>query len=102
MQALTNLLSNACKHSPGGADVVVGAAAAAGGVRISVADRGPGIPEELRPRLFGRFEQASGTQGGTGLGLAISKALVEKMGGRIGCESEPGKGSTFWIELPRA
>jgi len=102
MQVLANLLSNAAKYSPKGAEVTLATALADGSVRISVADRGPGIPAEFRPRLFGRFEQANGTQGGTGLGLAISKALVERMGGRIGCDSEPGRGATFWFELPRA
>ena len=102
MQVLANLLSNAAKFSPAGGKVTVSSALAGERVRISVADRGPGIPAEFRPRLFGRFEQADGTQSGTGLGLAISKALVERMGGRIGCDSEPGRGATFWFELPRA
>jgi PAS domain S-box-containing protein len=102
MQALTNLLSNAAKHSPRGGDVIIAVADAGTSARISVSDRGPGIAPEFRARLFGRFEQADRAHGGTGLGLAIAKALVEKMGGRIGCDSEPGTGSTFWIELPKA
>ena len=100
MQVLTNLLSNAAKFSPRGADVALAAEARNGAVRLSVRDAGPGVPAELRPRLFGRFEQAEGAQGGSGLGLAISKSLVERMGGRIGCDSEPGRGATFWFELP--
>lgn len=102
MQVLANLLSNAAKYSPRGGEVTVTAADARNMVRVSVADKGPGIPADFRARLFGRFEQADGTQGGTGLGLAISKALIERMGGRIGCDSEPGRGATFWFELPRA
>ncbi len=102
MQVLANLLSNAAKFSPRGGEVTVASALAGARVRVAVADRGPGIPAEFRPRLFGRFEQADGTQSGTGLGLAISKALIERMGGRIGCDSEPGRGATFWFELPRA
>jgi signal transduction histidine kinase len=102
MQVITNLLSNAAKHSPRGADVRVACADAGRMLRISVADSGPGIPAEFRARLFGKFEQADSAQGGTGLGLAISKALVERMEGRIGCDSEPGQGATFWIELPKA
>ena len=100
-QVLTNLLSNAAKHSPRGGEVGVAVADAGAMVRISVSDQGPGIATEFRPRLFGKFEQADGAQGGTGLGLAISKALVERMQGRIGCDSEPGQGSIFWVELPR-
>ncbi len=102
MQVLTNLLSNAAKHSPSGGEVAVTLAEQGATMRISVSDHGPGIAPELRPRLFGKFEQARGAKGGSGLGLAISKALVERMQGRIGCDSEPGKGSTFWVELPRA
>jgi PAS domain S-box-containing protein len=106
MQVLANLLSNAAKHSPAGGEVTVRAQAAAGAeataVRVSVTDRGAGIAPAFRARLFGKFEQADRKRGGTGLGLAISKALVERMQGRIGCDSEPGRGSTFWIELPRA
>ncbi len=103
MQVLTNLLSNAAKHSPSGGEVAVALADQGATLRISVSDHGPGIAPELRPRLFGKFEQARGAKkGGTGLGLAISKALVERMQGRIGCDSEPGQGSTFWVELPRA
>jgi len=102
MQVLTNLLSNACKHSPQGAAVTLAAADAGSAQRISVSDSGPGIAAEFRARLFGKFEQADRAHGGTGLGLAISKALIERMGGRIGCDSEPGRGTTFWVELPKA
>lgn len=102
MQVLTNLLSNAAKHSPRGADVTLWAEAAGGFVRIAVTDRGAGIAPAFLPRLFGKFEQADRAHGGTGLGLAISKALVERMRGSIGCDSVPGKGSTFWVDLPEA
>jgi PAS domain S-box-containing protein len=102
MQVLANLLSNAAKFSPPEASVTIAAGDAGGMVRIAVGDRGPGIPPEFRARLFGKFEQADRKRGGTGLGLAISKALVERMQGRIGCDSEPGRGSTFWVELPKA
>ena len=101
MQVLTNLLSNAAKHSPRGGEVRLEAADAGRLARISVADRGPGIAPEFMPRLFGKFEQADRAHGGTGLGLAISKALIERMDGRIGCDSEAGRGSRFWVELPK-
>jgi signal transduction histidine kinase len=70
-----------------------------------VHDRGPGIPEAFRGRIFGRFAQADSTasreKGGTGLGLAICKRLIEMMQGKIGFDDRPGGGTTFWFELPR-
>jgi signal transduction histidine kinase len=73
-------------------------------VRVSVSDRGPGIPETFRARVFEKFAQAqpsaSGRREGTGLGLSISKAIVERLGGRIGFESQVGRGTTFHFELP--
>ncbi|MBI3268339.1 MAG: response regulator [Planctomycetes bacterium] len=104
-QVLLNLLSNAVKFTTAG-EVVVSVRPekrTEGDVlaRFEVRDTGPGIPAEARARLFERFSQADETIarrfGGTGLGLAISKRLVSLMGGEIGLESEPGKGSTFWF-----
>src|SRR5262245_58238620 len=102
LQVLSNLISNAAKFSPRGGEIRLAARADGERVVLSVADQGPGIPEEFKPRLFGRFEQASHGRGGTGLGLAICRSLVERMGGQIWCESEPGKGATFCAALPRA
>jgi PAS domain S-box-containing protein len=105
LQVMTNLLSNAAKFSPEGGvvDIVTGFSDA--GLRVAVQDRGPGIPEAFRSRMFGRFTQADSTtsrqKGGTGLGLAICKRLVELMHGRIGFEDRSGGGTTFWFELPR-
>ena len=77
-----------------------------GRVKISVTDRGSGVPEEFRSRIFRKFAQAdtpdSAKKGGTGLGLAISKALVEAMNGEIGYTSPTGAGATFYILLPVA
>ncbi|HYE98450.1 MAG TPA: ATP-binding protein [Planctomycetota bacterium] len=104
LQVLGNLLSNAVKFSPRGAGVLVSVRRREGGFRISVADRGPGIPESFRGRVFERFAQADGSdarqKGGTGLGLHICRVIVERHGGTIGFDSEPGLGTTFHVDLP--
>ena len=105
LQVMTNLLSNAAKFSPEGGAVEVTLEEKGTMLRLGVHDRGPGIPENFRSRIFGRFAQADSTtarqKGGTGLGLAISKRLVEMMQGKIGFDARPGGGTTFWFELPR-
>jgi PAS domain S-box-containing protein len=106
MQVMANLLSNAAKFSPEGGEVRVRVLREGARVRFEVVDQGRGIPEAFRPRVFERFAQADASdsreKGGTGLGLAIAKGLVERMGGTIGFESAPGRGTTFWFELPAA
>jgi two-component system sensor histidine kinase/response regulator len=105
-QVIANLLSNACKFSPKGESVTVAVTGAERRVRISVSDRGPGIPEAFRSHVFQKFAQAETAdtrlvQGkGTGLGLSISKAIMDALGGTIGFDSEAGRGSTFHVELP--
>ena len=104
-QILANLLSNAIKFSPKGERVTLAVSQGSGNsIRINVSDRGPGIPESFRNRIFQKFSQADSSdtraKGGTGLGLAITKELVEKMGGTVGFDSEEGRGATFWVELP--
>jgi PAS domain S-box-containing protein len=102
-QVLTNLLTNALKYSPDGADVTVRIAREANEARIAVVDRGAGIPPEAIPHLFERFYRVTGTAHmvqGLGLGLYISNRIVEAHGGRIEVESEPGRGSTFSVVLP--
>jgi len=104
-QVLYNFLSNAIKFSPAGEQIELAAQREnENAVRISVTDRGPGIETDKHQLIFEKFRQidASHTRmhSGTGLGLAISKELVAFLGGSIGVESGPGKGSTFWVILP--
>jgi signal transduction histidine kinase/ActR/RegA family two-component response regulator len=111
-QVLLNLLNNAVKFTETGGVILrvepAGREAGEDVLRFSVIDTGIGIAPRAINGLFQRFRQADGSIsrafGGTGLGLAISKQLVELMGGRIGVESELGRGSTFWFEthLPRS
>jgi two-component system sensor histidine kinase/response regulator len=109
-QVIANLVSNAIKFTAEG-EVVVRATSSpanegAALVRLEVSDTGIGIGPEALEQLFKPFSQADGSTtrkyGGTGLGLAISRQLIELMGGRVGAESEPGKGSSFWFELALA
>jgi PAS domain S-box-containing protein len=109
-QVLTNLVGNAIKFTSQGQITVsldiLNQTHDSLKLHASVSDTGQGIDADLLPKLFTPFVQAdtgiSRRHGGTGLGLSISKQLVELMGGRIGVISEPGKGSTFWFELPLA
>ncbi|PYQ53058.1 MAG: hypothetical protein DMF78_09890, partial [Acidobacteria bacterium] len=100
-QVLTNLVSNAIRHSKGGAAVSIAAERRADTIVVSVRDTGPGIgPEEL-PRIFDRFQKGPLSQG-SGLGLAIARNLVTAHGGEISADSAPGQGTTvaFTIPLP--
>jgi len=104
-QVVTNLLSNAAKFSPEGGVVNLTMEDRGDSVYVGISDRGPGIPENFRHRIFSRFAQADSAttrqKGGTGLGLSISRRLVELMGGKIGFADREGGGTTFWFEIPK-
>jgi signal transduction histidine kinase/CheY-like chemotaxis protein len=107
-QVLSNLISNAVKFTErGGVSLAIrrlGESAAQHQLRFEVKDSGIGIDARAQDRLFQAFSQADASTtrlyGGTGLGLAICRRIVTLMGGRIGVDSEPGRGSTFWFEVP--
>ena len=104
-RVLLNLLENAIKYSPEGGPVVLRIASGENGrLRLAVRDEGLGIPHAEQERIFEKFYRADPQlargAGGTGLGLYICRELVQRMGGEIALESEPGKGSTFTVELP--
>jgi len=103
-QVLINLLDNAAKYNKEGGEIRISAAAQDAGVRVSVADTGPGIPAAHLPRIFERFYRADKARsrelGGTGLGLSIVKHLVELHGGSVGVDSAEGRGAAFWFTLP--
>jgi signal transduction histidine kinase/HAMP domain-containing protein len=102
--ALGNLLDNAVTYTEPGGRVTLSAEAAEGRVVLTVADTGIGIPPEHLPHVFDRFFRVPGRsqQGGTGLGLAIVREIVAAHGGSIRCESQPGVGTVFRLELPAA
>ncbi len=104
MQVLTNLLSNAVKHSAKGGEISVETVRNEAYWRVMVTDNGSGIPESFQPEVFKKFAQADASdrrkRGGTGLGLSISKAIIDRLGGRIGFESDPGTRTCFYFDLP--
>jgi signal transduction histidine kinase len=103
-QVAANLLANAFKLSPPGTEVVVTAEDRDDKARISIRDHGPGIPEELRSRIFGKFAQAEISDErqkvDTGLGLSIVQQIVQRLGGEVGFADAPGGGNVFFVELP--
>jgi signal transduction histidine kinase len=96
-EAVANLVDNAVRLSPRGAQVTLSVERGSGGPVIAVADEGPGIEEDRLPRLFERFQRSDS---GSGLGLAFARRVVERHGGTIRVKTRRGAGSTFLIELP--
>ena len=100
-QVLLNLLENALKYTPAGSPLEIRAEARAGGVEVTVADRGPGIPPAEQQRIFDKFYRASGAPvGGAGLGLAICRGIIMAHGGRLFVQNREGGGAEFKFQLP--
>ncbi|GAB1429232.1 hypothetical protein MASR2M18_00620 [Ignavibacteria bacterium] len=103
---LDNLASNAVKFSPLGSEIRISYSDAGRKMRIVVIDQGPGLTDEDKKKAFGKFAKLSakptGGEHSSGLGLSIVKKMAEATGCTVGCESEYGKGSTFYIEIPKA
>jgi PAS domain S-box-containing protein len=106
MQVLANLISNACKFSPKDEEITIMLQRINGTVRVSISDKGSGIPAEFQQRIFQKFSQADSSdtrgKGGTGLGLNISKTIIEKLGGTLDFISKENQGTTFYFDLPIA
>ena len=105
-QVATNLISNAAKFSPKSGMVRVRVTKLdRQTARVSVTDEGPGIPDTFRPMIFRKFARGPAPENcqipSSGLGLSIVKALIEAHGGAVGFETQVGKGSTFYFDLPR-
>jgi signal transduction histidine kinase len=104
-QILINLLDNAAKYSPSGGGITVSVSETAEHIELAVTDKGVGIAPGEQQAIFEKFYRVdphlTRTPSGTGLGLYISRELAERMEGKIAVESEPGRGSTFVLELPR-
>jgi two-component system CheB/CheR fusion protein len=103
-QVITNFIDNAGKYSPAGSEVYITSYLAKNHVKISVKDKGMGIPKDQQTKIFDRFFRVKGdkenTYAGLGLGLYISAEIIKRHEGRIGVLSEEGKGSEFYFELP--
>lgn len=105
-RVVENLVGNGLKHTKAGGTLLVTGQGDEAGLRVTVRDDGPGIAPEFRERIFEKFGTLEARQGqhyhSVGLGLAFSKLAVEAHGGRIGVDTEEGRGSSFWFTLPAA
>jgi len=103
-RVIANLLGNALKFTPKDGEIRIAVSRKDSMARVAVTDTGPGIPAEYHAKIFEKFGQVEkqARRHSTGLGLTFCKLAVEAHGGKIGIESEVGKGSTFWFELPVA
>jgi len=103
-QALLNLLSNGIKYNRPDGEVVLECSSGENGIfHVAVTDTGPGIPEEMHDKVFEPFDRLGAEASnipGTGIGLTVTRQLIEGMAGTVGFQSNPGEGTTFWINLP--
>jgi two-component system sensor histidine kinase KdpD len=101
-RVLVNLLGNALRFSPPDRPPLVSASCHAGSVEVRVVDRGPGVPEEQRERMFAPFQRLGDHDNstGVGLGLALSQGLTRAMGGSLTADDTPGGGLTMTVSLP--
>jgi signal transduction histidine kinase len=105
-QVVTNFLVNALKYAPTEEPIDIIIQHASAQVRVAVQDRGPGLPPNEQQMIWERFYQVKGIEAqqgsniGLGLGLYLSKSIITQHGGKVGVESQPGKGSIFWFTLP--
>jgi PAS domain S-box-containing protein len=102
-QVLINLVNNAVKYAPDSQEIIIHAEQQNGQTRITVSDRGPGIPAEDLPHLFERYYRVNKTENrifGIGLGLYISSEIIRTHGGEMGVNSELGNGASFWFTIP--
>ena len=104
-RVLNNLIGNALRHTSAGGSISVQAEPTEDGIRVIVQDSGEGISQADLPHIFDRFYRGEKSRnqatGGSGLGLAIAKGIIEAHGGKIGVESEPGRGAKFYFALPK-
>lgn len=102
-QVIINFVNNAVKYAPESLDILIETKQLDNHIKVSVTDKGPGIPAENMPKLFDRYFRVNKVRdnvSGLGLGLYISAEIVRRHGGEIGAESEVGTGSTFWFTIP--
>lgn len=103
-QIVLNLLDNACKYAADGGEVLLAVRKTESGARVTVADRGPGVPAEQRERIFEKFhrvdDRLTAEKGGAGLGLSIARQLARGLGGDLACRAREGGGAEFALTLP--
>jgi two-component system sensor histidine kinase KdpD len=99
-RSVANIVENAVKYSPAGEPVLVSASAIADRVEVRVVDRGPGVPDEAKDRIFAPFQRYGDAPRGVGLGLAVARGFAEAMGGSLTAEDTPGGGLTMVLSVP--